>query len=365
MVVAQRDAARRFFALPPERKLELLASADPCNRGYTPPGEQRLGDAGNQPDTKEGLYIGREVAAAPPGAPPLPPLHGPNRWPPEEWVPGFRQAMQEYHEAMLGLADRLLRLLAAALGLQDDYFADKFDDSIATLRPLHYSGCARARQRAGVFGWSARRNAGGGQARAPSPCCRRTRSPTDCNHAPAWCRSAHEGDPEQGELGAGAHTDFGCITLLLTDAEAGLQARGAATRVLRQGPGLQGVGASHAQAARAAQVFHAGRWVDVPPRPDCFVVNVGDLLERWGGKRAADHLHARARAPGLRHLMRAIPTVNPGYCCRCSLLLAPGGPTSCLFRRCTAWCTRGVSATLLPSSWVSVGVGRCCCCCCS
>lgn len=51
--------------------------------------------------------------------------------------------------------------------------------------------------------------------------------------------------------GIGAHTDYECITLLK------------ATR-----PGLEVLNG-------------AGEWIDVPPRPGCFVVNIGDMLELW------------------------------------------------------------------------------------
>ena len=46
-------------------------------------------------------------------------------------------------------------------------------------------------------------------------------------------------------MSAGAHTDWGMLTVLATDSVPGLQ------------------------------IYHAGAWRDVPPRPGCFVVNVG------------------------------------------------------------------------------------------
>lgn len=66
----------------------------PCSsihhfRGYTPMAEETL-DPGRsrRGDTHEGLYFGREVAADSPEA--QLPLHGPNQWPAEELLPGYR-----------------------------------------------------------------------------------------------------------------------------------------------------------------------------------------------------------------------------------------------------------------------------------
>ena len=55
----------------------------------------------------------------------------------------------------------------------------------------------------------------------------------------------------RGRPGIGAHTDYECFTLLKPTA-----------------PGLEVING-------------AGEWIDVPPMPDTFVVNIGDMLELW------------------------------------------------------------------------------------
>jgi isopenicillin N synthase-like dioxygenase len=52
-------------------------------------------------------------------------------------------------------------------------------------------------------------------------------------------------------VGIGAHTDYECFTLLKPTA-----------------PGLEVLNG-------------AGEWIDVPPLPDAFVINIGDMLETW------------------------------------------------------------------------------------
>ncbi|CAK0779497.1 hypothetical protein CVIRNUC_004789 [Coccomyxa viridis] len=199
---------RRFFSLPEQEKRRILANES--NRGYTPMSEETL-DAPNQTegDTKEGLYFGREVPAGSEDA--HLPLHGPNQWPAQEVLPKYKQVTQAYFSAVTALGMRLLRLLALALELPAEHFDPMFSKPMLFLRPLHY---------------------------AP--------------------RKSH---PDQGIFGAGAHSDYGMLTLLKTD----------------QHPGLQ--------------IWSKGQFVDVPPRDGMFIVNLGDMLERWTNGRFRSTLH--------------------------------------------------------------------------
>jgi len=72
-------------------------------------------------------------------------------------------------------------------------------------------------------------------------------------------------DPQADELqfGVAPHTDYGCITLLWQDDNGGLQVRERATR----------------------------SWIEAPPIPGTFVINVGDLLARWTNDRFSSTPH--------------------------------------------------------------------------
>ncbi|MFF3178384.1 isopenicillin N synthase family oxygenase [Rhodococcus sp. LW-XY12] len=63
---------------------------------------------------------------------------------------------------------------------------------------------------------------------------------------------ALEKAPEPGQLRGGAHTDFGSLTILYGY------------------PSVQGL-----------QVWNDEEWEDVPLVPDSFVINIGDLMQRW------------------------------------------------------------------------------------
>ena len=76
-------------------------------------------------------------------------------------------------------------------------------------------------------------------------------------------------------LGAGAHTDFGCLTLLPQRDEAGLEIE-----------------------------LPDGEWLSVPCAPDHVTVNIGDMMARWTNNLYASTRHRVInKGDGLRHSM--------------------------------------------------------------
>jgi isopenicillin N synthase-like dioxygenase len=62
-------------------------------------------------------------------------LLGPNLWPDE---PGFRRAVEAYHEAVHACAVRVSRLLSLACGLDENHIEERSVDGCSLLRLLHY-----------------------------------------------------------------------------------------------------------------------------------------------------------------------------------------------------------------------------------
>lgn len=209
--------AAAFFALPVEQKDEVNKSQSKANRGYEPMQGQTL-EPGAPPDLKEGYYIGPEHAADDPRVVAGMFNHGPNQWPSQR--PDFRPVMEKYREVMFDLAARLMRGMALSLSLPEDYFVGYHKDANGTVRLLHYP---------------------------PQP---------------------PQGNPAQ--KGAGAHTDFGGLTILRQGNVGGLQ-------VWDQ---------------------KSDAWIHADPLPDTYVVNLGDMISRWTNDRYRSTVHRVVNASG-------------------------------------------------------------------
>lgn len=202
-------SARIFFSLPFDEKVRLKAAV---GRGYEIIGGQTL-QPGTKPDMKEGFFVGPETQDT---DPPYKDFRHPNRWPPESVLSPnkFKLPILQYRARLCSLALIVMHILAD--GLPDgnrNIFEDFCKDPLAVIRLLHYP---------------------------PQPNL-----------------------DDKDQLGAGAHTDFGAITLLLQDEKGGLQ----------------------------VQNQESGDWIDVSPNPDAYVVNVGDMLEMWTKSEYKSNVH--------------------------------------------------------------------------
>ncbi|WP_158809037.1 isopenicillin N synthase family oxygenase [Beijerinckia sp. L45] len=207
LIKKTHDVSARFFALPHAEKLAVDRPAPDQVRGYSTVGGEGLSfslDEPTPPDIKESLSIG------PIDVPPNDPYYtnaeaGPhfakNIWPPEP--PDLKAVWTEYFGAVDALARDLMRIFALALNLDEHYFDPTIDKNISMMRVLRYPA----------------------QTTAPLP----------------------------GQLRAGAHSDYGSMTILRKDlSDASLQVKN-----------------------------KAGEWVGVPVIEGTFIVNIGDLMQQW------------------------------------------------------------------------------------
>ncbi len=203
LIDSQFAAAKAFFDLPLSDKMALHMKLSPTKSGYEPVGGQVLDSQDKSgkaapPDLKESFYAGLETDESNP-------FHGKargfgfNQWPS---ITGFREQTIAYGGALRGLGDHLLSLLALSLDLPGTWFADKYEHGVGSLRMIKYP---------------------------PQPA-----------------------EAQFNQIGAGAHTDWGGITILAQDDIGGLEVRNA-----------------------------SDQWIQAKPVPGAFVINLGDLMARW------------------------------------------------------------------------------------
>ena len=230
--------ARRFFEWPLDRKLEVSAEKWPCLRGYQPMQAQTL-DAGSPPDYKESFYLAQDLGPDHPYVKKRVPNHGANQWPNQ--LPGFREGVEANYARMLDLGRHLIRLLALSLSLDENYFDEAFRNPAATLRIHRY---------------------------------------------PSLPPNA---TPDQ--MSAGAHTDFGAITLLAQDDCCGLEVENS-----------------------------AGEWLRADPIPGTIVVNLGDMIRRWTNDLYHSNMHRVLNSASSTDRYSMALFFNPDYFTRVECL---------------------------------------------
>jgi isopenicillin N synthase-like dioxygenase len=172
-------------------------------------------------------------------------LSEPNVWPDDEVLPS-KQHLEQLYTELQTLSSDLLSLLAMSLGKSSDFFAPYLQDSLSTLRLLHYPPISSDRD-----AWPDR----GGRTYGSVPA-----SPPP--------------EPEEPvKLSCTPHTDSGILTLLHQDPTGGLEVQDS-----------------------------SGKWVPAPYVPESLVVNIGDLMAKVSGGRFVATMH-RVRAPPQRTIV--------------------------------------------------------------
>ena len=132
--------AERFHDQPVAGKLALKMNEH--NNGYMALGRYAVWTSdvnrNDKPDLNEAFFIKRERGPDDPLLRSGRRLVGPNQWPDEAALPGFRAHVLEYVDAIDDLARRLLPAVAVGLDLPPGFFDAAFTDSHFSFRLSHY-----------------------------------------------------------------------------------------------------------------------------------------------------------------------------------------------------------------------------------
>lgn len=230
-----------FFKRPQAEKDALEWSTAVSNRGYACLGREKVSqgldaDAVKEvretegEDLKETFDLGREND-------PKPGCENP--WPKDTAGDLFKTEGLEFFDKCQALHMQIMRAIAVGLGIQENWFDSFTDEGDNTLRLLHYPPVKKS-----VF------------------------------------------TKKKGQVRAGAHSDYGSITLLFQDTRGGLQV---------QGP--------------------HGDWVNATPIEGTVVVNAGDLLMRWSNDLIKSTVHRVIEPPWMErqsgHGIEQVPEQKP------------------------------------------------------
>jgi isopenicillin N synthase-like dioxygenase len=210
-----KDAIDGFFALSISEKNQWCPPSVAINRGYTSPMSERLSYSSgvvSAADLFEAFNVGTAASEFPQFQ------LDPNTYPENIWPTQpsyFQPYIAQWFLYAAGVARQMTRIFEYALDLEPNYFASMQDHSLDVLRVNHY----------------------------------------------AMLEGLHQIDKQQ--MGMGAHTDYGIVTVLWADAVS---------------PGLQ-------------VLSQDGHWIDVVPAPGALLINLGDLMARWTNDRWLSSMH--------------------------------------------------------------------------
>lgn len=200
------STAQTFFAQSSEQKAKSGYHSAEENFGYQGVGVESLDPASGKVDQKETFTLRNAPRQA----------SDDTRWPDEN----FRQKISEFYGQALNAAYAIQRLLAEQFELDEDFFVNLHQGENVTLRLLHYP-------------------------------------------------EVPEQPIDNDAIGAGAHTDYGMLTLLFQSGVSGLEVQ-----------------------------TDAGDWQTVEPNPNAVVINTGDLMERWTNGKFRSTPHRVRQIPG-------------------------------------------------------------------
>lgn len=217
-IEAAWGAVNAFFAQTPAQKADVSPAYDGAPYGWIGPLKEALAASKGvetPPDLKESYNGGPLSVPNGASADARAFCYQPTPYPE---LDGFRAAWDAYYGQMEALAARVMGAFAAALKLPEGFFAPYIGAPISALRALNYPATG----------------------------------------------DVAEADQQR----AGAHTDYGTLTILLPQAGAG---------------GLQ--------------VQRDGAWIDVSAPEGAFVINIGDLMARWTNDAWVSTLHRVVAKP--------------------------------------------------------------------
>ena len=143
--------AKRFHDQPMDAKHALLMNEH--NNGYMAQGRynvrtSRVSERAVKPDANEAFFTKRERKPDDPLVRAERRFAGPNRWP--AYLPGFRETVLDYTDAVDAMARRLMPALALSLDLDPSYFDAAFVESQFSFRMSHYPPVERADELYGI-----------------------------------------------------------------------------------------------------------------------------------------------------------------------------------------------------------------------